>query len=84
MSHKFLAFTVILCFEKRHPKQSSFIRQKSNILPPQKIFGLVTPLPPEMAQGPMQLDRLHRLRLALVPTIHSRRQEGQGAYTRIF
>jgi len=38
---KFSAHIVILCFEKRYPKQNSVIRLKSNILTPQ-IFGLAT------------------------------------------
>ena len=45
---KFLACTVILCFERWYPKQNSVIRLKSNILPPNlspKNFGLATPLP---------------------------------------
>jgi len=35
---------VILCFERRSPKQNSVICLKSHLLPPQKIFGLATPL----------------------------------------
>jgi len=47
---KFLAYPVILCFEKRCPKQNTAARIKSNILahtnllPPQN-FWLATPLP---------------------------------------
>jgi len=34
---------VILCFEKRYPKENTVARLKSNILAPQ-IFGLATPM----------------------------------------
>jgi len=37
---KFLKYIVILCFERRYPKQNSFIRLKSNILAPLKILPL--------------------------------------------
>jgi len=40
---KFLENIVILCFERRFPKQNSVISLKSNILAPQ-IFGLATAL----------------------------------------
>ena len=43
-SPKFLAYAFILCFETLYPKQNSAIRLKSNILPPQQILGLATPL----------------------------------------
>jgi len=36
---------VILCFDRRYPKQNSFICLKSNILAPKKIFGVSKPLP---------------------------------------
>ena len=39
--HKFLEYIVVLCFERRYPKQNSFFRLKSNILVPQ-IFVLAT------------------------------------------
>jgi len=39
---KFLEHIVILCFEKRYPKQNSVIRLKWNILAPLKIFVLAT------------------------------------------
>ena len=35
---KFLAYTVILCFKMRYPKQNSVIRLKSDILPTPQIF----------------------------------------------
>jgi len=39
--HKVLEYIVILCLERRYPKQNSVIRQKSKIFTPQ-IFGLVS------------------------------------------
>jgi len=45
MPPKFLENIVILCFERRFSKQNRVIRLKSNILVPQKEFGLATPLP---------------------------------------
>jgi len=36
---KCLAYTVILRFKMRHPKQNSVIRLKSNILAPQKFLA---------------------------------------------
>jgi len=35
---KFLAYLVILCFEKRHPNKNTAARLKSNILAPHKIL----------------------------------------------
>ena len=40
----FLEKIVISCFERRFSKQNSVIRLKSNILAPQKIFVMATPL----------------------------------------
>jgi len=36
---KFLAYIVILCFERRYPKQNSVIRLKSNILAQKKFWA---------------------------------------------
>ena len=41
--HTFLAYLVVLCFERRCPKQNTVARWKSKYLPP-KHFGLATPL----------------------------------------
>jgi len=38
-SHKFLAYLVILCFEKWRPKQKHRFPPKANILLPQKNLG---------------------------------------------
>jgi len=49
---QFLAYLVILCFERRYSKHNTVVRLKSNILFPSKFFsipqnnfGLATPLP---------------------------------------
>jgi len=34
-----LEHIVILCFERRYPKQNTVIRPKSNILPPKKFWA---------------------------------------------
>ena len=34
MPSTFLEYLVILCFERRHPKQNTVVRLKSNVLPP--------------------------------------------------
>ena len=39
MPPKFLEYIVILCFERRDPKQNSVFRLKSNILPPQHFWA---------------------------------------------
>jgi len=44
MPPKFVTYMVSLCFERRHPKQNTVTRLKSNILVPQKNFRLAMPL----------------------------------------
>jgi len=41
---KFLEYLLILCFERRCPKQNTADRPKSKVLAPPKIFGLATTL----------------------------------------
>jgi len=50
MPPKFLAYLVILCFDKRRPKQKYCCSPKVNHFPP-KVFRLATPL----LQNPLQL-----------------------------
>jgi len=42
MHPQFLQHIVILCFERRYPKQNGVIRLKSNTFGPLQIFGLAT------------------------------------------
>jgi len=44
---EFLEHIVILCFERRYPKQNSVIRLKSNILAPSNLFAS----PPKFRAG---------------------------------
>jgi len=46
-----------LCFERRHPKQNSVIRLKSNIFPPQ-IFGLAKLLWPAALAGVLRQNQV--------------------------
>ena len=51
---KFLEHTVILCFERRFPKQNSFIRLKSNSVAPLKFFA-----PPQIFELATTLSLCH-------------------------
>jgi len=58
---KFLAYVVILCFERRCPKQNTVARLKSNILTAPQMIGLATPLDKNCEKLPLS----HLLFLAI-------------------